>query len=217
MPVKALKHLQAMRASSDITRTLRRMYWPEALMITPAKLIGVLNRAGVSFVLMGNYGMTGWRGEERATQVVDVLVRKSHLRKAEKAIRKAFPKLEAEDFPAVTRFLEPATGKVLIDMMKPIDPIYRAVFKYTIAVGKTHRIPDLEMALVCKFAAMISPGRLKSKKQTDAGDFIEMVKHNYQAIDLDKLRLLGEIVYAGGGREVAEYVDAAQHDRDFKI
>lgn len=215
--MNAARHREALRISSWITSTLRRMYRPGAIMIHPRKVIRVLNRAGVSFVLMGNYGMTGWRGEERATQDVDVLVRKSHLRKAVKALRKAFPKLKPEDFPVVTRFLDPTTGKVLIDVMKPADAIYQAVFKHSIPVGRTHRIPDLEMALVCKFAAMISAGRLKSKKHTDAGDFIEMVKHNYQAIDFDKLRELGEIVYAGGGREVADYVDAAQHDRDFKV
>ena len=38
---------------------------------------------------------------------------------------------------------------------------------YSVQVGKSHRVPDLEMALALKFAAMDSPNRRLNKKLLD--------------------------------------------------
>jgi hypothetical protein len=89
--------------------------------------------------------------------------------------------------------------------MKPFE-LYRATFKntHTVQSGKqTYRIPSLEMALAMKFAAMVSPNRLDTKKLIDAHDFIMMIRANAE-IDDEKLAELGELVYPGGGAEVLE-------------
>lgn len=201
------RHLEAMRISSEITRTLRGMYWPEAMMISPAEVIAVLNEAGVGFILMGNYGITGWRGEERATLDVDVLVRKRDHRKAVATIRASFPGLRMEDFPPVTRFLDPATDKPLIDLMKPTEPLFKVAFRQAVLVEGGYRIPNLEFALACKFAAMVSPNRPEKKKHLDAADFISIVERNLPAIRPTRLRQLGERVYPGGGAEIIQLVE----------
>ena len=122
-----------------------------------------------------------------------------------------------EDHEVVTRFLDAAVGKSILDLIKPVEPVHQAVFKHKIAVGDTHSIPDLEMILVCKYAAMISRTRDDDKRHTDAGDFINMVRTNQQRIDLDEHRQLGELVSLGGGAEVHKYVEDIEAGRRLRI
>jgi len=81
------RHKVALGKSSQLTAIFRRMYKPQAPMVTPEVVIKVLNKAKVKFVLMGTHGIGGWRSEPRATQDVDVLISKSHHRKAVAAVK----------------------------------------------------------------------------------------------------------------------------------
>ena len=182
-------------------------------MISPSDVIPVLNEAGVRFILMGNYGITGWRGEARATEDVDILVRSRDHRKAVRAIQAAFPRLQVADFVVVTRFLDPVTAIPLIDLMKPTQPLFKVAFRQTILEGDGYLIPNLEYALACKFAAMVSPNRLERKKYLDASDFMTMVEKNSSAIRLPHLKRLGERVYPGGGAEILQLVEDAKAGR----
>lgn len=211
--VSGMGHGEALRISSEITRTLRRMYRPEVSMISPSDVIPVLDEADVRFILMGNYGITGWRGEARATEDVDILVRKRDHRKAVRAIHEAFPRLQVTDFVVVTRFLDPATGIPLIGLMKPNQPLFKVAFRQTILVEEGYRIPNLEFALACKFAAMVSPNRALKKKYLDAADFLSVVEKNLSAIRVARLRHLGERVYPGGGEEILRLVEDAKAGR----
>jgi hypothetical protein len=204
------RHRMALAKSSQLTAIFRRMYKPKAAMITPEAVIKILNKAKVKFVLMGTHGIGGWRSEPRATQDVDVLILKSHHRKAVAAIKKAFSDLQMQDLPAVTRFLDPLDGKPVIDLMKPEDELYREVFKDPVPVGKTHHVPNLEAAIASKYAAMISPNRTPEKKHLDAADFVSMVTTNYERIDRDVLFSFGEMVKNGGGAEILKRIDDAQ-------
>jgi len=210
IPAPTTRHRAALAKSSQLTAIFRRMYKPQAAMITPEAVIKVLNQAKVKFILMGTHGIGGWRSEPRATQDVDVLVRKSHHRKAVAAVKKAFSDLQVQDLPAVTRFLDPLDGKPVIDLMKPEEDFYREVFKNPVRVGKTHLIPNLEAALASKYAAMISPHRPAEKKALDEGDFISMVAQNYEVIDLALLFSLGEMVKTNGGVEIQRFVVQAK-------
>jgi hypothetical protein len=211
------QHLEALHTSSELTLLFRRMYQREAAMVTPEGVIGVLHQAGVCCVLMGTYGLGGWRSEPRATQDVDVLVKKKDLRKSVRALGAAYPDLEIQDTAVVTRFLDPATKKPVIDVMKPTQAVYQIIFRHTLPVGDTHRIPELEMALASKFAAMVSPNRQPDKKFIDAGDFINVVLHNRQHIDLAKLRRLGDKVYPDGGTEILRLVADIDAGRKIQI
>lgn len=181
--------------------------------ILPTDVIEILNRAKVSFVLVGAHGAFGWMKveEARITKDVDVLVAARHQKKAIKALQKEFTHLEAIDLPVVTRFKDPKTGQIVIDLMKP-NELYRAAFKHTHAVtsGKLkYRVPSLEMALAMKFAAMVSPNREDVKKIVDSYDFIVMVRANPD-LDLIKLKMLGDLVYPEGGEEIMELVRRVQ-------
>ncbi|HEY7328868.1 MAG TPA: hypothetical protein VH592_14590 [Gemmataceae bacterium] len=182
-------------------------------MVAPAEVISVLNEAGVRFMLMGNYGISGWRDEERATQDVDVLVRTRDHRKAVRAIGLAFPQLLVVDFPVVTRFLDPVRRVALIDLMKPNQPLFKVAFRQAVFDAEGYLIPNLEFALACKFAAMVSPNREERKKHLDAADFISIVEKNALAIRLDRLRRMGERVYPGGGTEILQLLEDAKAGR----
>ena len=182
-------------------------------MVAPADIILVLNEAGVRFILMGNYGIGGWRAEPRATQDVDFLVRTRDHRKAVRTIQDAFPQLQVVDYPVVTRFLDPVTRTPLIDLMKPNQPLFKVAFRQTVFDAAGYRIPNLEFALACKFAAMVSPNRAVEKKHLDAADFISIVVKNGPAVRLERLRRLGERVYAGGGAEILQLVEDAKAGR----
>ncbi|MBI4615551.1 MAG: hypothetical protein HY720_18175 [Planctomycetes bacterium] len=188
-------------------------------MVTPAEVITALDIAGVDFVLAGAYASNVWTGAPRATTDVDVVVASRHHRRAVAALRKAFPRLDVVDQQVVTRFQDPGSGRVFVDAMKPKDPITRAVFTHHVVAsvaGHDVRIPDLEMALAMKFAAMIGIWREIEKKYMDAGDFISIVKAN-RKLDLEKLAFLGELAYSGGGREIRSLVEDARAGRRLKF
>lgn len=196
------RHLDALLRAGEIRETVRQMYFPRTAMIKPDQVIAILNKARVRFVLMGTFAINGYRDQARATQDVDILVHTKDHEKAVKAIQARFPKFLIEDFPVVTRFRDSANNLPIIDLMKPLNAALQAVFKNSVSVGKSHRIPNLEMALVSKFAAMVSPFRDQDKKLVDGGDFVNMVVNNLASIDAKKLKKLAELVYADGGIEI---------------
>jgi hypothetical protein len=206
-------HRRALDMSSALTGIYFQMYRRGQSMIPPQEVIRLLRTGKVSFVLMGTHGVGGWRSQARATQDVDILVTKRDHAKAVRILRMAFPNLIVEDSKVVTRFKDPKTNEPAVDLMKPAQHVFRMVFRYTLRVGKSHRIPDLEMAIVSKFAAMVSPQRLPEKKLIDGGDFYDIAKTNMDAIDMVKLRKLAAMVYPGAGAEIAKLMNDVQAGR----
>jgi hypothetical protein len=200
-----------------LTERFRRMHNPGAMKIEPQQVIKVLNRAGIKFVLMGAHGISTWLKEPRATRDVDLLVQKSHHKKAVRAVREAYPELLVEDYPAVTRFLDPADREAVIDLMKPVEELHQEALKTAAPVGKTHRIPTLETAVACKFAAMSSPNRKLRKKHLDAADLMAIVECHPQDINRDVLFSLAEMVKNGGGPEMMNLLDEIQAGRPIQI
>ena len=213
----AREHLQALHVGSEVTRWFRQEREPNVVHVTPERVLAALHRAGINPVLMGTHGLNGYREEARATQDVDVLVTKKDVRKAVRVLEEAFPYLEVIDSAAVARFLDPVTQKVVIDVMKPTSQAMQVVFRHTVPIGKTHRIPDLEMALVSKFVAMVSPNRRKPKKLLDAADFAAIVTYNKDAIDLEKLKRLAAKVHPGGGAKIVQLAQDIWAGRELRL
>jgi hypothetical protein len=195
-------HVQSLATSS----ALSEYYIPN--FIPPLEVFRVLNAAQVRFLLLGTHAPGGWTHKPRTTTDVDILVGTRGHKKAVRLLLTAFPQLQAEDHQDETRLRDTETVQVLIDVMKPNQPLYREAFKYAYLVeweGQTYQIPSLELALAMKFGAMRSPTRDYADKHCDAGDFIGMVQSN-AAIDSRKLHVLGQLVYNGGGDEIVENV-----------
>lgn len=213
-----VNHTRGMDTSTELTTWWYEARGTKAMQIKPQDVIDVLNKAGVKFVLMGAHAMAGWLGENaRSTKDVDVLIKKQHHRKAVQAITEAFPHLKVEECDVVTRFRDPQINTIVLDLMKPMATVHIAVFKHTITVENSHEIPDLEMALASKFAAMVSPHREATRKHTDAGDFGNIALENRAKVNREKLRRLGELVYPGGGDEIISMLDDVFAGRILKL
>lgn len=200
-------HEHHLRRSADIARFQMEVQM-EKRFLSPLDVIRVLNREKISFVLVGAYGLSGWRTQARATEDVDVVVAAKQVAKAVRALTRAFPFLEPEDIDVLVRLRNKESKQVAIDVMKPVQPPNRDIFKHTkkVTAGKeSYRVPSLEMALTCKFAPMISLMRVDEKKLQNAADFVDMVKKNPE-INLESLESLGDLVYNGGGKEILELV-----------
>ena len=225
-------HERRMRRSADIAKFQMEVQM-EKRFLSPVDVIAVLNREKISFVLAGAYGLAGWMTQARATEDVDLIVALKHVKKATRILTEAFPYLESDDQEVVVRLRDKETSNVLIDLMKPTQLHLRAIFKNTIRVEMDHqeyRVPSLEMALVLKFAPMISLARIDRpkfigahdlrawtlfllreiaridrKKFIDAHDFMDIVQRNPE-IDQALLTELGDLVYNGGGKEIVEMV-----------
>lgn len=217
-PIKSgpIDHRASLESVRWLTRTQYKMHRPDAMQVDPEELIRVLNEAGVRFVLMGQHGISGWLSEPRATRDVDVVVEKRHFAKAVRAVQAAWPQLLVKEYPVVTRFMDPANNEPVIDLMRPND-VYREAFKNCVRVGKTHEVPNLELALAAKFAAMVSRNREEHKKHFDAGDFIQIVRRNHAEINIERLRQLGDAVYPGGGDELARFVEDVKAGRMLRL
>ena len=200
-------HEHRMRRSAEMARFQLEVQMDKRF-LSPLDVIRVLNREKISFVLAGAYGLSGWRTQARFTEDVDIVVALKHVKKATRALVKEFPFLEPDDQEVVVRLCDKDTEDVLVDLMKPTQPLLRAIFKHTKTVElekQTYRIPSCEMALALKFAPMISLARVDKKKLIDAHDFMDIVEKNTE-LDDEVLRSLGDLVYNGGGKEIVEMV-----------
>jgi hypothetical protein len=204
-----LDHRTALRISSNVTRNIRRLQGRTKVDIRPREVIKILNKARIRFTLVGAHGIAGWLEQPSASQVVDVIIHARH-KAAVQAVRKAFPELTVVETPVVTRFIDPATNLAQIDLMKRQSDLHSAVHEYSVPVGKTHRVPSLDMALALKFAAMESPYRDVNKKRQDKVDFVSMVYAHGDEIAEDCLFSLGEMVKNGGGKEILDLVNEAR-------
>ena|ERR1043165_2189776 len=200
-------HERRLRRSAEIAR-FQMEEQMEKRFLSPLDVIRVLNREKISFVLVGLYGAIGYMSQARATEDVDVVVALKHVKKATGLLLEEFPFLEADDQEVVIRLRDKETKDVLVDLMKPTQPHLRVIFKNsktTELKKQKYRIPSCEMALVLKFAPMISLARVDKKKLIDAHDFMDIVDNN-RDLDEDLLLSLGDLVYNGGGKEIVEMV-----------
>ncbi|HEV3343965.1 MAG TPA: hypothetical protein VG125_26560 [Pirellulales bacterium] len=179
-------------------------------------MIAALDEAGVQFVLLGAHGIGGWLGQARATREVDLVVRESHHKKAVRTIGRRFPDLVLDEQQAVTRFLDPANGEPVIDVMRPVD-LYQHAFDNAVQTELGYQVPTLEMAIASKFRALVSRNRPEEKQHLDASDFIQMVKRHRDRLDHDRLLQLGEAVYSNGGDHILKMVDDVLAGRRLRI
>jgi hypothetical protein len=211
------EHLLALRIGSEVTQWFRKDREPQVLKVTPENVIATLHEAGINPVLMGTHGINVYRDEARATQDVDVLVTKKEVRRAIRVLEAAFPYLDIVENSAVAHFVDLVTQKVVLDVMKPSSQAMQTVFRNTVAIKETHRIPTLEMAIVSKYAAMTSPNRRRDKKILDLADFANMVVHNRAAIDLHRLEQIADKVAARSSNRILDLIADIDAGRPIEV
>lgn len=214
-----VSHHDAVQESARITTLQWRLMGKMAeAEIDLYRILRTLIDKKIPFVLTGTHGIGGWTGRPRATHDIDILVKGGrNLGRAVKAISALYPGLEIRVFHGVTGFFVPGTRESVIDVTYP----HRADNEETLAhpvwtndkkLGIRYRIPALENALANKYGAMLCQTRDEAKRIIDTVDFTNMVRHSFdegqQAIDLQRLELLGEMVWpSGGGKEILGLVD----------
>lgn len=213
---RRVDHAAALEASRALCRSYATMYPNAGFMADPLLVIKLLQDAGVRFVLLGAHGIGGWLQQARATRDVDVVVRKSDHKKAIRAISEGFPELVVDKHELLTRFLDPSSGEPIVDLMRPID-LYEHAFDNCIATELGYLVPNLEMAIASKFRALVSRNRPEEKLHLDASDLIQMVKRNHAQVDRDRLRRLGESIFAKGGEQLLKMVDDVIAGRRLRI
>jgi hypothetical protein len=216
---RPLAHPEAVAECAALSEQYRRMWQRRAAgMVELNAILQTLRARKVPFVLTGAHGISGWTGRPRATHDVDILVKAGrNYARAVNALRALYPSLEVRQFAGVTGFFLPGERESLIDVTYPHRPDIEETLQTAIWVreGAHHyRVPDLEAAMANKYGAMLTLNRDPGKRAQDAVDFFYMVKHaadeGQRPIDLEKLRVLGEKVWpGGGGAELVRLVEGA--------
>ncbi len=208
-------HAYGIHKSSFLTSEFRTRLRRGTVDAKPEELVDCIIKAGIKqWVLMGLHGYVGYLAEPRATQDIDLMVAMNQKEKTTKAIAERWPTLERESLPAVVRFMDPSDRyrdgrpKPVIEVMLPANRFQETILsKYVVADDKTgYRYPTLEAALASKYAAIVSPNRELSKKEQDAVDFRQIVRHNHETIDSEVLKELGDQIWDKGGNEIVEFV-----------
>jgi hypothetical protein len=208
-----LDHNDAVQESAFL-QTQYRTQWSRKVAVSPVDLnqiLWALTRKKVPFVLTGAHAIGGWTGRPRATHDVDILVKggRNHVR-AVKVMKELYPHLETREFHGVTAFFVPGEKESVIDVTYPhradiAETLANPVWTADAKTGLRYRVPSLEAALANKYGAMLTPTRDLRKRGQDALDFAWMVTHSMEEgrdhIDLQKLEVLGEKVWPGGGGE----------------
>ncbi len=225
-PWRPPSYADALRISEKITSDYRELHRPDSMDVKPSEVCAALQQGGVkNWVLMGLHGHVGYMSDPRATQHVDVLVPYSQKKRAVKAILERWPTLVVGETEFVVRFKDPddldekGQPKVVIDLMLPWGPLHEAIIKNCVSIddGTQLRIPTVEAALACKYAAMISPHRLRQKKLLDAADFTNIVEVCEKPLNESTLRLLGDLVWEKGGEELVRFIEIALNDEQFPL
>jgi hypothetical protein len=184
--------------------------------VSPYELTAILNDGGIKYVLIGGHVLGYLTGAPRATVDVDVIVSSSHVEKAVKAIKARFPLLTPEDLVYNVRFNSTLRGHVdpeRIDVVRADNAFFqRVVERYAAPIqskGQQVFVPTVEAAIALKFAAAISPNRGGESKPQDRIDLLAIVRKNGQ-LNLDVLGELGDLIYAGGGVELRNFVRDVQ-------
>jgi hypothetical protein len=205
---RPLGHSEAVAECEELSEQYRRMWRPRtAGMVDLTTIVKTLRAKKIPFVLTGAHGIAGWTGRPRSTKDVDILVKAGrNYARAVKALRALYPSMEVRQFAGVTGFFLPGEKESRLDVTYPHRQDIEETLRTAIWIkeaGERYRIPTLEAALANKYGAMISLQRDPGKRGQDAVDFYFMVKHaadeGREAIDLERLRELGEKVWPGGG------------------
>jgi len=223
-------HNEAVQESFFLQKQYRSR-WSDKVAASPVDLNQVLRtliRKKIRFVLTGTHGIGGWTGVPRDTHDVDLLVKggRTHGR-AVQAMKELYPGLLVLDFAGVTSFFIPGEKRSVIDVTYP----HRADIEETLAhpiwtedkaAALRYRIPDLEPAMANKYGAMLTPTRESRKRRQDILDFEAMIDHSMdpgqRPIDLERLALLGEKVWpGGGGEEILRLVDQVKSGKPITL
>jgi hypothetical protein len=196
-------HEQTLKRSVQIAKASAHFY-PRWRFVSPFEVVRILNRERIRFVLIGSFGLCGWRKESLAAGYAEALVGGTVWKKAVAALADVLPKLWARESQESVELRHPATGRTAVKVVKPIRQPYCEVIRNAECIrgnSGSYRFPNLEMALTLTFADITGEDRCRADRYQAAHDFVCIVKAN-ENIDEEKLRHLGSMISPRSGKDV---------------
>jgi hypothetical protein len=181
--------------------------------VNPLEVAALFEKEKVAYVLIGGHMMSYYTGTARATVDVDFIIGGTDFTRAAKAIDKAYTQFKYND--RVYHVTYDSTKPKLkdperIDLVKDGFPLFREIVrKYCVTLRTrqhTVKIPTIEAAIALKFAASISPNRGDENKPIDNADLLRLIRTSPD-FDNKALSALGDLIYAGGGKELVAIVE----------
>jgi len=184
--------------------------------VNPLEVAVIFDNEQVSYVLIGGHMLAFYTGTVRATIDVNVIVGSVDFGRAVEVIGKAYTQLQHTDRTHHVTYDSKRAGAgdpERIDLVKDDFPLFSEIVQrycHIIKASKyTVKIPTIEAAIALKFAAAISPNRSDENKPVDNADLLKLVRSR-EGLDNSALVRLGDLVYSGGGKELASIVEDIQ-------
>jgi len=180
--------------------------------VNPLAIATLFESENIAYVLIGGHMLAYYTGTARATVDVDFIIGGADFERASKAIHKTYAQFKPHDrsYHVTYDTKKPHTkDPERIDLVKDDFPLFKAVIqKYCVtlrAKKQVVKIPTIEAAIALKFAASISPNRGDENKPVDSADLLRLIRTTPR-LDEKALWTLGELIYRGGGKELAAVV-----------
>lgn len=210
-------HRTAFDRSCRILRGLYGLAWKGVPVTDPRKVICVLHEANVRFVVIGNYGLVGFRDEPQATQPIEILVAKGDKNQAKNALHQAFPRLKTANEDIGIAFLDSAIDFEVIRLVEGRGRLYSLVFRNSIRADETLRVPTLEMTLVLSFFKMRSKDRDLASRYYGAADFVNVADTQKDVIDEPKVRRIANGIKPGIGTKIVAAIRDVRTGKELRI
>lgn len=177
--------------------------------INPLEIIKLFEDKGLNYVLVGGHMLAYYTNNPRATVDVDFIIAEADFNKARKIITANYSKLRQNDKTHHVTFdciHSKDSEAERIDLIKDGFPLFKQVLKALSKKSGKLKIPNIEAAIVLKFAASISPNRAEDDKLIDQADLINLIKTKAK-LNEKTLVLLAECIYTGGGNELLQVIN----------
>lgn len=176
-------------------------------LIPPAEVLELFHRRRIENVLIGTFGLVEWLGNARPCAELDLVVQPRQRKRAVKLLHAAYPHLRMADQEWGTLFQDLINQRVKIKLLPPtsfLSTIFSQTRRRTVE-GIPCLIPNLEMAILLAFAALLNPQKPTHEKEAEKADFITIVKANKKVAE-PKLKKLCEALSPGLGEPLLKLV-----------
>ena len=178
--------------------------------------LGLIEKEGIDWVLVGAEAVNLWHEKPRATVDVDIVVRKKHIARTRRLIEKNYGEV-TEDEVRLLGTLSPAPNLLTIDVIKSqVHPLFDEALDRQVRMGPV-RTPRLEALLALKFLSAVSPWRPRKDKLQDVSDFMRAFEENAKTIDRQLLVELASLAHENARQEFAAFLDAVETGKPITI
>lgn len=176
------------------------------------RFIGVLDRVGTRWALVGAHAVNVFSGRPRATVDVDFVVDARRLQAILEAVRAEFGELDTVDLGAALRITN-----LSVDLIRSDNhPLFRLALELA-EDREGIRIPPPELLLVLKFLAAVSPWRNVADRKQDVADLIRLVQTLGEDLDRQTAEAYARQAYPGAERELAAALERIDRGEDISL